>query len=105
MKRIFLFFLLAGFSAYSQTVYQPHEVGTPAEPTGGTDIFNLFLSSNLRIPVKSSWKGLSGRVIIKAVIETDGSPSDIAVVRGIDTLCNAEAARVISLYKAWKPAS
>lgn len=104
MKGIIVILLLLTYPAVCQTVYQSHEVEKVADPSGGADIFKLFIESNLRIPITSSWKGLNGRVFVKAIIETNGSPSNLEIVRGIDTLCNREAIRVASLYKAWQPA-
>ena len=104
MKKILLFLIIVAHSVIGQTVYQSHEVEKAAEPTGGADILNFFISSNLQIPVKPSWSGLSGQVFVTAVIETDGSASDLKVTRGIDTICNSEAIRVLNLYKMWKPA-
>ena len=91
MKGIIFIFAFFSFSAFSQTIYGPHEVETAAKPSGGEEVLNLFLTSNLRIPITSSWKGLNGRVFVKAIIEPNGSPSNLEIVRGIDTLCNAEA--------------
>ncbi len=104
MKKLVLLFLVLGLPAWAQQVYQPNEVDTQAAPAGEADVFSLFLSSNLQVPIKSGWKGLNGRVFVKAVVETDGSASGFQVIRGIDTLCNREALRVLSLYKAWRPA-
>jgi len=104
MKGIILLFVFFSCSAFSQTIYGPHEVETAAKPSGGEEVLNLFIASNLRIPITSSWKGLNGRVFVKAIIEPNGSPSNLEIIRGIDTLCNAEAIRVASLYHAWQPA-
>lgn len=99
-----IFFFAALTDAFSQQVYQSTDVETVAAPEGGENLFNDFLTSNLRIPIKSSFKGLKGQVVLNAVVETDGSLSNLTVLKGIDELCNQEAIRVLSLYKAWKPA-
>lgn len=105
MKRLFTFLLLLGAPALAQQVYLPHEVENKAEPAGGLVALNQFISSNLQIPFPSSVKGVNGRVYLKGVVQLDGSISDIEVTRGIDTLCNAAAVRVLSMYKAWMPAT
>ncbi|WP_165940100.1 energy transducer TonB [Dyadobacter psychrotolerans] len=98
-------FLLTSFTGvFAQQIYQSTEVETAANPGGGEDVFNHFIASNLRPPIKSSFRGLKGRVFVNAVVEPDGSLSNLSVLRGIDELCNKEAIRVLSLYKAWKPA-
>jgi hypothetical protein len=104
MKGIFLLLVFCCTTVFGQNIYLPHEVEKQAEPSGGLIHLNQFISSNLQIPFKSAVKGLSGRVYIKGVVEPDGSMSQIEVTRGIDTLCNQEAMRVMSLFKAWKPA-
>jgi TonB family protein len=104
MKKFLPMLLLLGTGCFAQQVYQPNEVDQQAAPIGGIEVLNLFLTSNLRVPMTSGWRGINKRVFIKAIVEKDGSASDIQVIRGIDTLCNAEAVRVMRLYKAWKPA-
>jgi len=108
MKRILICFIalltICNF-ANGQQIYQSTEVETAAAPGGGESLFNHFIASNLRLPIKSSFKGLKGRVFVNAVVETDGSMSNLSVLRGMDDLCNQEAIRVVSLYKAWKPAT
>lgn len=105
MKNLILGFLLMSSTALAQKVYQLQDVDVQAEPAGGAEVLNLFFSSNVRVPVKVGWRGINNRVFVKAVIETDGGVTGVQVIRGIDTLCNAEAIRVMKLYKAWKPAS
>jgi TonB family protein len=104
MKGIIAFFLLSSFSVFGQTVYQAHEVEKQVEPTGGLQLLNHFVSYNLRIPFKSAVNGLNSKVYVKGVVEPDGSMSNLGIVKGIDSLCNEEAIRVLSLYKAWRPA-
>ncbi|TLU97925.1 energy transducer TonB [Dyadobacter luticola] len=105
MKIIITLLLLVHLTAAGQAVYQAHDVEKVAEPASGVPYLNQFISANLQIPFKSSIKGLNGRVYLKGIVETDGSMTNIEVVRGIDTLCNREAVRVLSLYRAWKPAT
>jgi TonB family protein len=104
MKNITLFLIFFTSTCFAQKVYQNNEVEKVAEPSGGKDILDYYFSSNLRIPIKSAAKGLDKNVMIKAVIETDGSTSQVQIVSGIDSLCDVEAKRVVSLFRAWKPA-
>ncbi|HEV7380829.1 MAG TPA: TonB family protein [Dyadobacter sp.] len=104
MKRIFIIFLFCFSSVFAQNTYQSHEVDTQATPSGGQQLLNHFISSNLNIPIRSSFKGINARVFINAIVETDGSVSNVSVLKGGDSLMNAEAIRVVQLYKAWKPA-
>lgn len=104
MKNIVALFCLISFSTFSQTVYQANEVEKVAEPGGGLVLFNRFVVANLRIPIHAAAKGLNSRVLIKGVVETDGTITDLGIARSLDSLCDIEALRVVSLYKAWKPA-
>ncbi|SKB77147.1 energy transducer TonB [Dyadobacter psychrophilus] len=104
MKGLVTLFCLISFSTFSQTIYQVNEVEKVAEPAGGLGLFNRFVAANLRIPVHAAAKGLNSRVLIKGVVETDGTMTGLGVARSLDSLCDIEALRVMSLYKAWKPA-
>ena len=104
MKKLLLVLLLTGYQAISQEIYQPHEVETQAAPSGGIAILNEFLQSNIQVPLKSSIKGINAKVFVRGIVEPDGSITGLGVIRGIDSLCNQEAVRVLGLYKAWQPA-
>ncbi|OJV18569.1 MAG: energy transducer TonB [Dyadobacter sp. 50-39] len=104
MKKLLTLLLFSAVQTFAQQVYLPHEVEKQAEPAGGLTVLNQFISSNLQIPLPNSVKGVNARVYLKGVVQPDGSMSNIEVTRGIDTLCNAAAMRVLGMYKAWKPA-
>lgn len=100
-----LFFLFASLSALSQPVFKPSEVDKAADPSGGAVALNQFINANLQIPIRSAARGLNGSVIVKGVVEPDGSMTGLEVARSLDSLCDAEALRLFGLYKAWQPAS
>lgn len=104
MKSLLTLLLFCAVPVLAQKDYMPHEVEKAAEPAGGLATLNQFISSNLRIPFRAAVKGVNGRVYLKGVVEPDGRMSRIEVTRGLDTLCNTEAMRVLGMYKAWKPA-
>jgi TonB family protein len=105
MKSALLFiFLLCFSSAIAQpAVYQSFEVDSAAEPRGGTAFLNTFLQTNLRKPIAAEAKGIGGRVVVSAIVEPDGSVSDVKVMNSLRPDCDREAIRVFSLFKAWKP--
>jgi hypothetical protein len=105
LKNILTLFCLISFPTFSQTIYQANEVEKVAEPGGGLGLFNRFVIANLRIPIHAAAKGLHSRVLVKGVVETDGTMTDLGIARSLDSLCDIEALRVMSLYKAWKPAT
>ena len=48
--------------------------------------------------------GMSGRVIVEFIIETDGAVSNAKIIRGVEPLLDAEALRVIRASPQWTPA-
>lgn len=104
MKRLLLLFVFLSYQAVSQIVYLPSDVEIAAAPSGGAGLLNQFIASNLRIPFKSSIKGIKGKVFVKGIVEPDGTMSGFEIVKGIDSFCDKEAIRIMGLYKAWKPA-
>ena len=71
--------------------------------TGGTKALMQYLRDNIKYPKESHEKKIEGRVIVNFVVNTDGSISDVSVIRGIDPMLDAEAMRVISEMPNWKP--
>jgi TonB family protein len=104
MKKLLIIFVLFSYQAVSQTIYQPSDVDTVALPAGGASILNQFIACNLQIPFPSQVKGVKGKVFVKGIVEPNGTMSGFEIIKGIDSLCNQEAIRVMGLYKAWKPA-
>lgn len=104
MKKLFILPLLLSFSVYSQSVFQIQEVDKPAEPQGSAAYLIQFVKANLQVPFQTRVQQLKGRVFINGVVETDGSVSELKVAKGISPVSDAEALRVLGLYRAWKPA-
>ena len=48
-------------------------------------------------------KGIQGTVYVTFVVDTDGSITDVRVLRGIGGGCDEEAVRVVQLMPKWKP--
>ena len=55
-----------------------------------------FVSSNLRYPEEARNNNISGRVVVKFVIEKNGSVSNATVLKDIGAGCGAEALRIIN---------
>jgi TonB family protein len=71
-------------------------------PSFAGDI-NAYLAKNIHYPESAKKAGITGRVIAKFVINSDGMVSDVEIVKGVDKDCDEEAYRVISAMPAWKP--
>ena len=74
----------------------------PSYP-GGDNARLKFLQSILVYPEKAKKRGIQGTVYITFVVDTDGSVTDVKVLRGIDEECDKEALRVVKLMPKWKP--
>ena len=70
---------------------------------GGTAALMKWLESNVRYPQMALENGISGRVIVKFVVEKDGSVSGVTLVRGVDKDLDREAIRVVKSMPKWQP--
>lgn len=70
---------------------------------GGLSAISSFLSQNIKYPLAAAENGIEGRVIVGFVVETDGSISNVKVVRGVDPELDKEAIRVVSHMPKWIP--
>ena len=70
---------------------------------GGQSALNKFLSSNIRYPESAQRDGISGRVVVKFVVEKDGSVSGATVIKGVDKALDQEALRVVKKMPKWQP--
>ena len=70
---------------------------------GGKESLERFLNKNLRYPITLKEQHIRGRVICQFVVNTNGSISDIEVVRSNNPAFNVEALRVIELMPRWEP--
>jgi len=87
--------------AFKELVYAVVEK-MPSYP-GGDDARIDFLVRNIKYPELAKKNGIQGKVFITFVVETDGSISDVKVLRGIGGGCDEEAVRIIKLMPKWNP--
>jgi periplasmic protein TonB len=73
-----------------------------AEPIGGYESFYKFLSNNLKYPLAAQRNEIEGKVFVEFIVNRDGIPSDMKVLKGIGFGLDEEAKRVIGLSK-WNP--
>ena len=78
-------------------------VEQPAEFPGGQAALMKWLSNNIRYPESAQQNGVSGRVIVKFVVERDGGISGATIVKGVDKDLDAEALRVVKRMPKWQP--
>jgi periplasmic protein TonB len=70
---------------------------------GGDKALYSFLGNNVKYPVIAQENGIQGRVFLKFVVGTDGSVSNIEIVRGVDSSLDSEAIRLIKSLPKFKP--
>ena len=79
-------------------------VDETASYPGGYQALGKYLRDNLKYPTEAIEQGVEGRVFVQFIVETDGTGSDIKVVKGIGSGCDEEALRLIKKMPVWIPA-
>ena len=74
----------------------------PEYPGGQAALFE-YLSKNVKYPADAEKQKIEGRVLVTFVVNTDGSITDIEVVKKAFPSLDAEAVRVISGMPKWTP--
>lgn len=70
---------------------------------GGMDAWYAYLKKNLDYPSQARRKGTEGVVIVRFVVNTDGSIQDLEFLRTIGGGCDEEAKEVIENSPNWTP--
>lgn len=73
-----------------------------AEFPGGMSALMKWLSNNIRYPEAAQQNDVQGRVIVKFVVEKDGSVSQAQIVKGVDKDLDKEALRVVNKMPKWQ---
>lgn len=114
MKKTLAIALLAalGAMAHAQqparaTITKSTEIFTVVEKNpeypGGDEALYQFIASNIQYPEAAKADGKGGMVYLTFVIETDGTISDVKVLRSPHPALGEEAVRVVRLMPKWKP--
>ncbi|MBO0938275.1 energy transducer TonB [Fibrella sp. HMF5335] len=69
---------------------------------GGISALAAYLQRNLHYPGAASSAGVSGKVYLNFIVNTDGSLVDVEVIKGIGFGCDDEALRVVKNMPRWK---
>lgn len=70
---------------------------------GGMKALMEYLIKNIRYPKQCQKMGITGRVVVTFVINTDGSVSDVEVMKKVHPMLDKEAVRVIQEMPKWQP--
>lgn len=74
-----------------------------AEFPGGQAAMMKWLGNNIRYPESAQQNDIQGKVIVKFVVEKDGSIGNVVVVKGVDKDLDREAVRVVKKMPKWQP--
>ena len=70
---------------------------------GDANEFTKWVNSHLTYPEAAKQAGIQGRVTIKFTVDTDGSVTDVLLLRGVDKALDEAALRVVSNSPRWEP--
>ena len=73
-----------------------------AEFPGGMAALMKWLSNNIRYPEAAQQNDVQGRVVVKFIVEKDGSVSQAQIVKGVDKDLDKEALRVVNKMPKWQ---
>ena len=91
----------SGGSDTTNAVYEVVEI--QPSPAGGMAGWNKYLSENLRYPPNAQRKGIEGTVIVAFVVNTDGTTTDIEILRSVGGGCDEEVIRIVQGSPKWTP--
>ncbi len=74
-----------------------------AEFPGGMAAMMKWLNNNVRYPESAQQNDIQGRVIVKFVVEKDGSIGKAEILKGVDRDLDREALRVVKKMPRWQP--
>ncbi len=82
-------------------IYEAVEVAPM--PQGGMAGWNNYLAANLTYPTSARRMGIEGTVVVGFIVDTDGSISNIEILRGIGGGCDEEVIRIVKGAPRWTP--
>jgi TonB family protein len=97
-KRPSRYEIIGGDTIYSYTESNP-------QFTGGNEAFRKYRTENLVYPADAKKLRIEGFVIVRFVIEKDGTVTGARIERGVSPALDNEALRLTRAMPAWKPGS
>ena len=83
-----------------------HYLEADVKPTfngGDANEFAKWVYSQLKYPEECMKAGISGRISLSFIVDTDGKVRDVKVIRGAHEKLDAEAVRVLEMSPDWTP--
>ncbi len=98
-----LLFTLAAWAQQAKTEPIFQLVEEPPQFVGGTDSLNHYLKQYLNYPDKARRAKITGKVLVKFVVERDGQISHPELAWSLGYGCDEEAIRIVSSFPKWQP--
>jgi TonB family protein len=70
---------------------------------GGDSLFRLYLHNKINYPQEAIDHNISGKIITSFIVETDGSISNLKVLRGIGYGCDDAVLNTLGNMPSWSP--
>lgn len=106
MKKLFIILWLSLFGgqiAVAQSAEPVYEqVDVMPEYQGGMTEMTNFIGKNLKYPEQAVKANVIGKVIVKMIIEKDGSVNSVSFLKGIGFGCDEEVERIVKIMPNWK---
>lgn len=80
------------------------KVESMPEFPGGNEAFYKYVSENMKYPAQARRMGVEGRVYVQFVINTDGSVTDVEIIKGLGSGCDEQAKMVLENAPKFIPA-
>lgn len=103
-----LLFVFSTQSAAQQNESQIINIDTilkQPEYPGGIEEFYKLVGMNFKTPLEADKNKIEGKILIKFIIEKDGSLSDFKIIKDLGYGTGDEAVRVLKLSPKWIPGS
>ncbi|MCF6241975.1 MAG: M56 family metallopeptidase [Bacteroidales bacterium] len=71
---------------------------------GGELGLRKYIAMNVKYPHEARKHGLQGKVYVRFVVTKTGNVDNVTIARGVDSILNEEALRVVSTLPKWEPA-
>ena len=70
---------------------------------GGQIAMLKYIMENIKYPEQAMKKGIQGRVVVRFIVEKDGSISNVRPALSVHPLLDKEAVRVVKSMPKWSP--
>lgn len=91
-----------GTRSYVEVFEYDYVSQKPSFPGGESKLVE-FINSEREYPREAYERGIQGRVTCSFIVNTDGSISNVRLLRGVNVLLNEEAIRIFNAMPSWIP--